>query len=362
MYCNVNAESDVKQGTTTSDEIFMSTVKAPGVPKSWLYLFCLSVAFRMFVVASEGCHGIIGNFKTWYGCFTTWREILLKGGFMQCKAAPKIALFISPVNVLKDLSPAMAKVLFSPGVGAFSAYRLHDGVSVSSDKGEFLLSSIGAVNIVVGYDETCFNFIPSECIITLDSTEFVIPSAIKRYLLFPKGIWKEYKGIAAMVTERMLNMPQHKVDVPFNSAWIGEEMKLFSNILGESFDTSDVCMNFLPAPFDGEKDLQQTTHTLKSCAMFKVVLHMKETKKETNHDEWCDTFIIRNNNQQAYPELFAIFIFKNKSYIISVAYKLSTGDLSVEGIIQAASTKAIFPKVKAIFRSKCYCKLTLRKL
>ena len=220
LYCK-----DTKPHTVTNDVIAMSMIKAPGIPQSWLYLFCLSIAFRMFVVASQGCPTRIGRFKSWYNCFTLWREILFREGSTQCKLVPKIAFFISPINMMEQLSPPMAKVIFSPGAGAFGSYRLHDGVNISSSKGEFLLSSIGAINIVVSYDNACFDFIPPECVVTLDSSEFVIPSAIRRYLLFPKGIWRTYKSISALVTERMLNIAQDKVNAPFNKTWIDKEMK-----------------------------------------------------------------------------------------------------------------------------------------
>ena len=347
LYHRVSA--DGKEQNIASDEIVMSTLKAPGVPESWLYFFCLSIAFRMFAVASQGHPANIGNFKNWYNSFTTWREILLNEGPTQNKPVPKIALFIAPVNVLEDLSPPMAKVLFSPGSGSFCAYRLHDGVSISSSKTEFLLSSIGVVNIVISNSEACFKFIPSECMVTLDSPEFVIPSAIRRYLLFPKAIWREYTNIAAIVTERTLNMLQDKVDAPFNKAWIGKEMKLFSGALGESFDASDVYMNFLPAPFDRIQILEQAINILKSCTMFKIIVH---TWTVADDDDWFNLFVIRNNSQEAYPELFAIFIFQNKSYLISVAYKLSMVDLSVEEVIQASSTKAFFPQIENHFQIK----------
>ena len=210
LYCNINKST--KQYTITSDEIVISTVKAPKTPKNWLYLFCLSIAFRMFVVASSGCPAhFAGNINSWYDCFTIWREILLKEGSTKHTPMPKVGLFIAPVNVLDDLSAPMTKVLFSPGAGAFCDYRLYDGADISGGRAEFLLSSIGVVNIVVSF--ACFNFIPSESTVTFDSSEFVIPSAIRRYLLFPKGIWREYKNISAAVTERMLNISQDKVKI-----------------------------------------------------------------------------------------------------------------------------------------------------
>ena len=352
LYCNVN--EDTKQHTVTSDEIAMSMVKAPGIPQNWLYLFCLSVAFRMFVVASSGCPARVGQFKSWYNCFTLWREILLKEGSTHYKLVPKIAFFISPVNVLEDLSSPMAKVLFSPGAGAFCSYRLHDGVNISGSEGEFLLSSIGTINIVVSYDDACFDFIPSECVVTLDSSEFVIPSAIRRYLLFPKGIWRTYKSISATVTERMLNIAQDKVNAPFNKSWIGKEMKLFSGALGESFDASHVSLNFLPAPFDKGNVSEQIPTILKYHATFRIILHMEEVETDTDIicDGWFNTLIVSSKDQDDFPELFAIFVFQNKSYSISVAYELSTVDLSVKDAIQPSSTKALFPQVERYFEVK----------
>lgn len=357
LYSKINADTD--QNNITSSEIVMSTLKASGAPDNWLYIFCLSIAFRMFTVASAGHPTHFGNFKSWYNCFTVWRKILLNKGSLQCKS-PKVALFVSGINVHvpNDFSPAMAKALFSPGTGVFCPNRLHDGVSVSNSKAEFLLCSIGAVNIVLSCDETCFNFIPSECILTLDSPEFVIPSALRRCLLFPKGIWVEHKSIAALVAQRTFNMSQGRVNAPFNKPWIGNEMKLFSGVLGESFDGSDVCMNFLPAPFDGKLSLRHVVTTLKSGAMFKVILHAWSK----TDDLWFVTFMLRNESQEAYPDLFAIFIFQISTYVISVAYKLSTTDLSVEDVVQANTTKTFFPQVESLFQIKVLLHTHLMKM
>ena len=347
LYCSI--DENTKQYTITSDEIVMYTVKAPKTPESWLYFFCLSIAFRMFVVASRGCPArFTGNINKWYDCFTTWREILLKEGSIKHKPMPKVGLFIAPVNVLDDLSAPMTKVLFSPGAGAFCNYRLYDGANISSSRAEFLLSSIGVVNIAVSFDEACFNFIPPECIVTFDSSKFVIPSAIRRYLLFPKGIWREYKNISALVTERMLNIPQDKVNAPFNRAWIGKEIKMFSGVLGESFDYCNVSMNFLPAPFNKNSTIQQTRATLKSCTAFKMILHVEHFIS----DDWYTTFLILSENHQIFPKLFVILVFQSKSYVISVAYELSTVDLSIKEAIQSISTKAFFPQVECYFEIK----------
>ena len=83
------------------------------------------------------------------------------------KLAPKVVLFVSPVNVLQDvcLPPHIYKVLFSSGLGSFCTYRLHDGACVSDQKPEVLLGSIGIINIIVSYrlyDDECFKFIPAE--------------------------------------------------------------------------------------------------------------------------------------------------------------------------------------------------------
>ena len=212
---------------------------------------------------------------------------------------PKVGLFIAPVNVLDDLSAPMTKVLFSPGAGAFCDYRLYDGADISGGRAEFLLSSIGVVNIVVSFDDACFNFIPSECIVTFDSSEFVIPSAIRRYLLFPKGIWREYENISAAVTERMLNISQDKVNAPFNRAWIGKEIKMFSGVLGESFDYLNVSMNFLPAPFNKDSTIPQIRSTLKSCAAFKMILHVEKSDVHVPND-WYTTFVIISDNHQTF--------------------------------------------------------------
>ena len=358
LYCKVS--TDTKQESIASYEIMMSTLKASGAPDNWLYLFCLSIAFRMFTVASKGCPTQIGNFKSWYNSFTVWRKILLSEASIQCKPALKIALFITPINELKDLSPAMAKALFSPGTGVFSTYRLHDGVNVSNSKSEFLLSSIGAINIIVSCDEASFNFIPSECIVVPDSKQFVIPSATRRHLLFPKGILLEYKIIATLLAQRIFNMPQDKVNAPFNKAWISEEVRLFSGALGDSYDTAetDVCMNFLPAPFEQKLNLQQTITILQSGTLpFKIILH----EWINEEDNWFVTIMLRNENKENYPELFCIFIFQIESYTISVAYKLSTTDLSVEDVIQGNSIKAFFPQVETHFKIKTLLQVYLIK-
>ena len=92
---------------------------------------------------------------------------------------------------------------------------------------------------------------------------------------------------------------------------------------------------------------------MKSCAAFRIILHVEEVEGDTDiSDDWFNTLIVRNNDQEAFPELFAIFIFQNKSYRISVAYELSTVDLSVKDAIQPSSTKAFFPQVECYFEFK----------
>ena len=89
LYCNI--DKSTKQYTITSDKIVISTVKAPKTPKNWLYLFYLSIAFRMFLVASSGCPArFTGNINSWYDCFTTWRKSCLKKAQQSIHLCPKL--------------------------------------------------------------------------------------------------------------------------------------------------------------------------------------------------------------------------------------------------------------------------------
>ena len=91
--------------------------------------------------------------------------------------------------------------------------------------------------------------------------------------------------------------------------------------------------------------------------MFKTIL-----QNETDIcDDWFNTFIIWYENQPGFPELFVILIFQNKSYVISVAYKLLPTDLSVADVIQESSTKAFSPQVESYFKIKTLLQAQLMK-
>ena len=350
LYCNKG--ETMQQFRVADDEVAISVLKAPGAPEDWLYQFCLSIVFRMFTLASQGNPSRYGNIKEWYKCFVTWRNILLDKNTASNKLAPKVALFISPVNALQDLClpPHMAKVLFSSGIGSFFTYRLHDGACVSDRKPELLLGSIGIINIVVSYDDECFKFIPSECMVSPGSVQFVIPSAIRRYLLFPKGLWAEYESAAALVATRTYNMPRDKVTVPANKLWAEKEVELFSSVLGKTLHGEEVVtLDFLPPPFDRTGNIiQRLMSALKSGKTFQVILHHWKTKE----DDHLGVFVLRNKGQHNYPKLSSIFALQTKGYAIWITYKLSEDNLNVEDVIQGGSGKAFLPQVEREFQTK----------
>jgi len=351
-----------QQFSVTDDEIVVSLLKAPGAPENWLYQFCLSIVFRMFTLASQGNPSRYRNIKEWYKCFVKWRNILLDKNTASYKLAPKVALLISPVNALQDLClpPHMAKVLFSSGLGSFFTYRLHDGACVSDRKPELLLASVGIINIVISYDDECFKFIPSECMVIPGSAQFVIPSAIRRYLLFPKGIWAEYKDVAAAVATRIYNMPRDKVTVPANRPWAEKEVELFSSVLGKALhDEELVALNFLPPPFDRVgNNIQHLMSSLKSNKSLQVILHCWKMKK----GDHFGVFVLRNKGQHYYPKLSSIFALQTKGYVIWIAYKLSEDNLTVEDAIQGGSGKAFLPQVEQEFQVKERLQVRLDKM
>jgi len=348
LYGNIG--DSIQQFSVTDDEIVISLFKGPGAPEEWLYRFCISIVFRMFTLASQGNPRKYGNFKEWYKCFVAWRNILLNKNAASYELTPKVALFISPVNALQDLHlpPHMAKILFSSGLGSFFTYRLHDGTCVSDRKPELLLASIGIINIVVSYNDECFKFIPSECMVSPASAQFLIPSVIKRYMLFPKGMWAEYESAATLVASRIYNMPKDKATVPANRPWAEQEVQLFSSVLGKTLHAEEhITLNFLPPPFDRVgNNTQHLMSSLKSGKSVQVILHHWKTK-EGDH---FGVFVLKNKGQHNYPELSAIFALQTKGYAIWIAYKLSKDDLTVEDVIQGGSGKAFLPQVEQEFR------------
>ena len=349
LYCN-KGENKL-QFNVADDEIIISLLKAAGAPEDWLYRFCLSIVFRMFTLASKGKPSKYGNIKDWYKCFITWRKILLEKT-TSYKLAPKVALFISPVNALQDLClpPHIAKVLFSSGLGSFCTYRLHDGACVSDQRPEFLLSSIGIINILVSYDDECFKFMPAECMVIPGSMQFIIPSAIRRYLLFPKGLWAEYEGAATSIATRIYNMPRDKVVLPANKSWAEREMELFSSVLGRPLHKEElVVLGFLPPPFDRiGNNVQNLIDTLISSQSLKVILHHWKIK-DSDH---FGVFVLRNKGQRNFPIFSSIFALQSRGYIIWIAYKLSEDNLAVEDAIQVGTGKAFLPQVELEFQIK----------
>ena len=349
LYCS--KDEAMQQLPVTGDKVTISLLKAPGAPEDWLYRFCLSIVFRMFTLASQGNPSRYGNVQEWYKCLVTWRNVLLDRN-TSYKLAPKVALFISPINALQDLSllPHMAKALFSSGLGSFFTYRLHDGASVSDRKPELLLGSIGIINIVVGYDDECFKFIPSECMVNPGSAQFVIPSAFRRFLLFPKGLWAEYEDAATFLATRIYNMPKDKVTVPANKFWAEKEVDLFSSVLGKTLHGKEfVALDFLPPPFDRTgNSIHCLLSTLKSSQSLQVILHHWKMKE----GDQLGVFVLRNKGQQNYPKLSSIFAFQTRGYMIWIAYKLSEDNLNVEDAIQSGSGKAFLPQVEREFQTK----------
>ena len=117
-----------KPSTSTVDEL---QIDLPGSMRNQLYLFCLSMVFRVTFLASYGFINRFGNSDQIHNLFNSCRNLLMKSddALAVDVSLPRIAIFFTPVHFMSKMkfSPSFMKVIFSMGIGCMPSFKLHDG-------------------------------------------------------------------------------------------------------------------------------------------------------------------------------------------------------------------------------------------
>ena len=317
---------------------------------NWLFLFCVSIIFRVSGVVS-GFMRRYGNYEEIYQLFMNCRKVLLNEASADILIKLKIAIFLTPVHeILKksDVSPALQNIIFSKGAGAWSTFTLNSGVRLH-DKVDFLWSSIGNINIVAGVSKNCFKLISPESVVTSGQKLFIIPSALQRHLIFPKGIFREFEYLASKRTNRVLNASR----VPkFKPEWMSEEFSSFeeqacSEIANLNLEVAAdrdeyKVINYLPSPFN----CLRRNFDVKDITPAKVVIH--STSMNENATIITSAFLLIMTNDYSACALMQICW---KSYIIWTGYSLSVEDYSIRELLPCKNKK-ILGVIEMKFKTK----------
>ena len=322
---------------------------------NWLYLFCLSMVFRVLGLASRGFLGKYGNVDEMCKLFNTCRSLLLNNS-VDCEDKndiPPIALFFTPVHFLSKMEfpPFFMKVIFSMGIGTLCTVKLHDGSNTPKECPDFLLCSIADINIICGISKEAFKFVPKECVLTPTTNKFTIPSALGRFLLFPKGLFKEYEDLASQQMSRLFQVSSSRFSAKPNTSWAVEEKELYMKSCW-SFKTeaASIDLNFLPHSFKTVKVKDKFLSMLNSPAesSTNVFLHYFDSGKTLSH-----LFVVKVAVSKGSSELQAFLHFEEEGCDVWMGYILSENDLSILKPLQLSKDKAeFFPEIEEKFNTR----------
>ena len=342
---------------STPEEVTVHLLGHPGVQEDWLYRFCLSMIFRVMVVASNGCMNLYGNTSQLYSLFKDCRNILLtKKKVCEIEGhKPGIAMFVTPTHFMSelDLSPFFMKIIFSKGIGSMPFLALHDGNTSPAGQADYVLCSIGDINIIAAANKSCFKFIPQECRVIPSGKAFVIPSALERFLLFPNGLLNEFKSLASSQMSRALHAPSNRLSSK-SSTWGSKELQILSQALSDaSFASEDrsVSVNFLPPPFHDIKRIGTFNDIIRSSDKFKVLIHFFD------HEDTLNNFFLMkampSANSDESLQLIAFLHIETNNYNIWMGYHLSAGDLSIMEPLQYSKERTeLFLQIEEISKAK----------
>lgn len=308
---------------------------------NWLFLFCVSIIFRSCGILS-GFMRRYGNYKEIYQLFINCRKVLVNEASADTLTKLKIAAFISPVHeILKsnsDISPALQNIIFSKGSGAWSNFALSSGVKLHG-KVDFLWTSVGTIYIVAGVNENSFNLISPESVVTSGQKHFIIPPALQRHLIFPKGLLNEFEHLASVRTKRVLNASRAPKSKP---EWMSEELSSFeeqacSEIASLNLETAAdrdeyEVINYLPCPFNSLR----RNFDVKSISPAKIVIH--STSMNENGTIITSGFLFIMTNDYSACALMQIC---SNNYIVWVGYSLSVEDFSIRGLLPCKNKKIL---------------------
>lgn len=308
--------------------------------KDWLYFFCISMIFRTIGISMGGFLRIRGNADEIYCLFKKCRKLLLdKDSAQGLIKKPQVAIFITPIltllKVLPDISPSLKSILFSKGVCTISSLHLYNCEKLDR-KADYFLCSIGTINIIVGVDGNCFDLIPSESKVTLGQKQFIVPPAIKRYLIFPRGILRDFEDMASSKAERAL-----KTTRSIQQEWMTSEHESFIehtiiqicnlDLNSASTKEDNIVINYLPEPF---REMEYVLDVRKIPSV-KVLLH--STSMAEDAEIFTTGLILAMVKEKSVCALVSIV---RDPYKVFTAYELSE-DLSIKGLLQCKNVKIL---------------------
>ena len=342
-----------RPSVSTSEEVIIDL--SDGTHSDWLYYFCISIVFRVLVLASKGFISRYGNVKELYDLFNNCRKILLEKDKSYLNRTPCIALFFTPTHFLSELnlSNSFLKIIYSQGISDLPAVHLHNGTRMPNGQADYLYCSIGDINIIAGINGCHLKYIPSDCLIKPGQKRFVIPSALKRFLLFPKGLLKEFEILASLQMSRALHIPSSQLSGTKSRPWVTEEFALFSQALSHSLEfpleseDGTVFINLLPFPLNEVKQIGSFNVAVMSSNKVKVILHDFDIGN-LNH-----IFIVSWAKFNESFDLCIILNIKANKCNIWMGYHLSPDDLSLQEPLCFSQEKAdLFLQIEHIFQVK----------
>ena len=338
---------------STSEEVIIDL--SDETQPDWLYYFCISIVFRVLVVASNGFICLYGNFQQLHDLFSNCRRVLLERDKSILNRTPCIALFFTPIHFLSELNlpNSFLKIIFSQAIGDLPDVHLHNGTRMPKGQADYLLCSIGDINIVAGINDSHCKYISSECLIKPGQKKFVIPSALKRFLLFPKGLLKEFEILASSQMSRAPHIPSGQLSGTKSHPWATKEFALFSQGLSNSLEfplasvRGTVFINLLPSPLNKVEQIGSFNVAVRSSSKIKVILHDFDIGS-LNH-----IFIMSWATSNESFDLCIILNIKANKYNIWMGYHLSLDDLSLQEPLQFSQDKAdLFLQIERIFQVK----------
>lgn len=331
--------------------------------REWLYRFCLSIIFRALGLAIDGSMKKCGNASEVYKLFSSCRKLLLEPSSLADMKMnkPSIAIFITPINMMiinkTNIDPALASIIFSKGICVTPDFSLSDGRELPKGKVEYVLCSVGAINIIASVSSSYNLNIPSECLVTPSQSQFIIPQAFKRYLIFPKGLMKTFEDLATKKAIRVLHAP-HMAYQDRSHVWVAEELESYLSseleVLAlqssQSRTSRTILLNLLPCPYSAVympvhvKDIALSSVAIHSTSIMdnglvKSVLVLKESIIESEKDT-----------------VFAFVNIDTNSHTLWTGYILSsTGGPGIsiqEPLIKSKVDVRVFQKLEKVFDTR----------
>lgn len=329
--------------------------------RQWLYCFCLSILFRALGLAVQGSMKRCGNMSEVYRLFASCRKLLLEESSLAGVKIkkPHIAIFFTPIHMIvlnkTNIDPAMMSIILSQGMSVTSQFSLHDGRKLTKGKVEYVLCSVGAINIIASVSRLYNPNIPPECWVTPSQSEFIIPQAFRRYLIFPRGLMKTFEDLAARKAARVFRAP-HIAFQDKNHLWATEELEsyLSSELEVMCLQSSDSCQsttkfNLLPSPYNAiHKPVD-----VKEIALSSVAIH----STSITDGGLCKSVLVLKHSiiESEEDRVFALVYISKKGFTLWTGYILSSVDdvISIQQPLTESSIDVrVFQKLEKEFDTR----------